>query len=406
MSIFSKALRKITGNQPMTNKNLSGWQTKYYFRDLGQPIWSHRNYQKFAEEGYIKNVIVNYCINLICKNAAKVRFKLRQRHQLGENALILSHPLLDLLNNPNKLQHYHDFMAEVYYYKLIAGNSFILASNFQQPSQKTLPTELQCLRPDKVDLLIAKNQSLLGYRYRHHTTYTDYFLDPVNSTSEILHLKNFNPVDEYYGLSNVEAAMYSIDQHNEASRWNQALLQNGARPSGALIVRNEANGGYLSEEQFLRIKQEFGEEYIGANNAGKPLLLEGGLDWKEISLSPKDMDFTTVKANAARDIALAFGIPPQLLGIPGDNTYSNLAEGRLALWEETILPLVEDVMNALNSWLIPMFGEELALFYNKDNISALNTRRESQWARIKDADFLTPEEKRELLGINKHDTKE
>ena len=57
--------------------------------------------------------------------------------------------------------------------------------------------------------------------------------------------------------------------------------------------------------------------------AGRPLLLEGGLDWKPLSLTPKDMDFIEAKNVAAREIALAIGVPPMLLGIPGDNTYSN-----------------------------------------------------------------------------------
>ena len=75
-------------------------------------------------------------------------------------------------------------------------------------------------------------------------------------------------------------------------------------------------------------------------NAGRPLLLEGGLSWQPLSLSPKDMDFLEAKNAAARDIALAFGVPPMLLGIPGDNTYSNLAEANRAFWRTSVVPLV------------------------------------------------------------------
>ena len=73
------------------------------------------------------------------------------------------------------------------------------------------------------------------------------------------------------------------------------------------------------------------------------MVLEGGLDWKALGISPRDMDFVEAKNAAAREIALAFGVPPMLLGIPGDNTYSNLMEANRALWRQTIVPLVRRV---------------------------------------------------------------
>ncbi|MGJ0425839.1 phage portal protein, partial [Methylocystis sp.] len=91
-------------------------------------------------------------------------------------------------------------------------------------------------------------------------------------------------------------------------------------------------------------------------NAGRPLLLEGGLDWKALSLSPKDMDFAESKAGAAREIALAFGVPPLLLGLPGDNTFSNYAEANRALWRQTVLPLVARVQKSFQAWRQPGFA--------------------------------------------------
>ena len=78
------------------------------------------------------------------------------------------------------------------------------------------------------------------------------------------------------------------------------------------------------------------------------MLLEGGLDWKPLSLSPKDMDFIEAKHAAAREIALAFGVPPLLLGMPGDNTYRNYAEANRAFWRQTVLPLVARTRKASN----------------------------------------------------------
>ena len=198
----------------------------------------------------------------------------------------------------------------------------------------------------------------------------------------------------------MEAAAYSIDQHNQCGAWNQALLQNGARPSGALMVKTaEGQGGNLNDTQFTRLRQQLDEQFSGAANAGRPLLSEGGLEWKDMSLSPRDMDFISIKHSSARDVALAFGVPPQLLGIPGDNTFANLAEARLALWEQTILPLLEYMTDALNNWLVPMFDQGLELVLDQDAIPVLAAKRDAYWDRISKADFLSDDEKRKLLGL-------
>ena len=141
------------------------------------------------------------------------------------------------------------------------------------------------------------------------------------------------------------------------------------------------------------------ENFTGANNAGRPLILEGGLEWKEMSMSPKDMDFIESKHSSARDIALAFGMPPQLLGIPGDNTYSNLVEARLALWEQTIIPLIANICEHLSSWFGAVYGREYTVTYDTDSITALALRRESIWERVQNASFMTINEKRAAVGL-------
>lgn len=256
------------------------------------------------------------------------------------------------------------------------------------------------LRPDRVQVVPGQGGIPKAYRYSIDSRAFDIPVDTITGQSRVLHLKTFHPLDDWYGLSPVEAAAYSIDQHNQCGAWNQALLQNGARPSGALMVKSgEGHNGTLSETQYTRLKSQLDEQFSGAANAGRPLLLEGGLEWREMSLSPKDMDFIGIKHSSARDIALAFGVAPQLLGIPGDNTYANLKEARLALWEQTILPLLTSVTDALNNWLVPMFDRSLVLSLDQDAIPILAEKRDIYWQRISSADFLTADEKRTLLGI-------
>ena len=145
----------------------------------------------------------------------------------------------------------------------------------------------------------------------------------------------------------------------------RALEQGAARQLGAAVgaLVYTARDGQLTGEQYERLEGELETGFQGARHAGRPLLLEGGLDWKPLSLSPKDMDFVEAKHAAAREIALALGVPPMLLGIPGDNTYSNYQEATRSFWRQTVLPLVNRTTKAFSAWL------------------ALPTAAGSSWAR-------------------------
>jgi len=144
---------------------------------------------------------------------------------------------------------------------------------------------------------------------------------------------------------------------------------------------------------------EMESHHQGARNAGRPMLLEGGLDWKPMGFSPSDMEFQQTKESAAREIALAFGVPPMLLGIPGDATFANYQEANRALYRLTVLPMATRVVAALAEWLSRFTGEALDLHPDLDQVPALAAERDLQWRRVADATFLTDAEKRALLGL-------
>ena len=205
--------------------------------------------------------------------------------------------------------------------------------------------------------------------------------------------------DDHYGLSPLQAAASAIDVHNSASRWSKALLDNAARPSGAIIYKGENGQASMSADQYDRLLNEMETYHQGARNAGRPMLLEGGLDWRPMGFSPADMEFQKSKEAAAREIAVAFGVPPMLLGIPGDATYANYQEANRALYRLTVLPLVSKVTASIAHWLSEMQGEVVEMRPDLDQIPALATERDAQWRRIAGSDFLTKDEKRRLLGL-------
>ena len=358
-----------------------------------------RDYVKFSEEAYKRNVIAHRCMKMIAEGCASIPFTLKVQ---GKDAQP-DHPLLKLLNRPNPMMARSEFIEAVMSYRLISGNAYIEAvtgpadGGVVMPDKKP-PLELFTYRPDRMQIIPAASGYPAAYRYTNGSQKVDFKVDDMGN-SQILHLRSFNPLDYWIGLSPIEAAAYSIDQHNQAGAWNKALLENGARPSGALIMKGGPDGGMnLTDDQRKRLKVQLEEKYSSAVNAGRPLVLEGGMDWKEMGISPKDMDFLEMVNTSARNISLAFGVPPMLLGIPGDNTYSNMQEAKLTLWEDTIIPLFRGIVIELNHWLAPRFGKGLEIGYDEDSILALIPRRKEKWEMAQQADFLTVNQKLEMTG--------
>jgi HK97 family phage portal protein len=360
------------------------------FIDLAS--FGHNEYRdvKVGIEAYHKNVIVYRCVNLIAQSASHVPW-IVSKNKRGSSERLLTHPIYNLLKRPNPEKAGADFFGEVIASKLLYGNAYILGAAIDRK-----PKAIYLLPANATELVLDRNYPI-SYKYNSIAGEKFYPIDPITRISKILHLKNYHPTNSHYGLSSLDAASLSIDLHLQASNWNSSLLRNGARPSGALIVKD--SNGYLSDEQFDRLHEQLSEKFIGSNNSGKPLLLEGGLDWQEMSINPKDMDFIESKNIAAREIALAFGVPPQLLGINGDNTYSNMQEARLALWEETLIPLLDKLSDALGNWLSHWYQEEIIIDFDRDAISALTEKRQNLWEKISNANFMTLNEKRSLIGL-------
>ncbi|KUO55125.1 MAG: portal protein [Sphingomonadales bacterium BRH_c42] len=261
-----------------------------------------------------------------------------------------------------------------------------------------MPAELFALRPERVKVIPGQDGWPCAYEYRVGTRAIEIALEDTDGWPNVIHIKAMHPADDHYGAGALAAAGQAIAIHNAASGWNRSLLENAARPSGALVYEG-ADGSSLTTDQFERLRAELSSAFAGEGNAGRPMLLDGGLKWQSMALSPADMDFAVLKSAAARDIALAFGVPPMLLGLPGDNTYANYREANKALWRLTLLPLASKLLAALREGLAPWFPDA-RLAIDLDSVTALSEDRERLWSQISEADFLSREEKRALLKLD------
>lgn len=384
-------LRRIGLRPPLAAKQ-SAAGALIAIHGQGAPVWTPRNYGELAHEGFARNAIAYRCVRMISETAAAVPWVLYEGAG-GRERELDAHPLLNLLARPNPLQSGAEFREAWFGFLQIAGNAYIEAAEVRGAVR-----ELYVLRPDRMKVIPGARGWPAAYEYSAGGKNVRFDMGALPGRAPILHMRLFHPGNDHYGFSPIEAAALGIDLHNAAAGWNKALLDNGARPSGALIYHGTDGNPNLTQDQVARLKQELSDNYQGPANAGRPLLLEGGLEWKEMSFNPKDMDFIQSKHVAAREIALAFGVPPMLLGIQGDNTYANYKEANLAFHRQTILPLVAKACAALNQWLGPRFDTALRLWYDADQVEALAADRDGLWKRIQEADFLTINEKRAATG--------
>ncbi|HCL66404.1 MAG TPA: phage portal protein [Rhizobium sp.] len=351
----------------------------------GRAQWTGRSYASLSREGFMKNPVAHRTVRLIAEAAAAVPWLLN-----GAGGELAAHPALKLMEKPNARMGGPDFFEALYGHLLLAGNAFV-----EPLAIGGRPAELHLLRPDRMTILAGRDGWPQAYEYRAGGAVRR--IAAEGDGPPLLHLKLFHPLDDHLGFPPLAAAQVALDLHNAAARWNKALLDNSARPSGALVYQPK-EGGNLSPDQYERLKTELDEGYSGPMRAGRPLLLEGGLDWKSMGLSPKDMDFVEARNGAARDVALAFGVPPMLLGIPGDNTYANYQEANRAFYRLTVLPLINRTAASLSGFLSALYGEELKLLPDLDQVAGLAAERDALWARVGTADFLTDTEKREAVG--------
>ncbi len=358
------------------------------FGTSGRAAWSPRDAVSLTRTGFMGNPIGFRAVKLISEAAAALPLVCQDAERRFD-----SHPVLAVINRPNGTQGRAEFFEAVYGYLMLAGNAYLEAV----PGIVAAPGELHVLRPDRISLVPGPDGWPVAYDYtvggRAHR------FDMRGAVKPLCHLKAFHPQDDHYGLAPMQAAAVAVDVHNAASAWSKALLDNAARPSGAIVYKGVEGQGSLSSDQYDRLVEEIEANHQGARNAGRPMLLEGGLDWKPMGFSPSDMEFQKTKEAAAREIAIAFGIPPMLLGVSGDATYANYQEANRAFYRLTVLPLAAKVMADVSHWLSGFTGEEVEVKVDLDQIPALAAERDQQWARVGGADFLSVTEKRRILGL-------
>lgn len=355
----------------------------------GQPIWTKKDYAKLAEAGYQNVAVVFACVKTIASTAARINWVLRDRR---DNELY-DHSLLTLLRRPNDRDSGIVFTEKVLSYELLAGNSYLYmaSSGMTKLDGGAYPPRfLYSLRPDRMRAIPGDWRNPIAYwEYRAASQLVPFRVE------EVIHLLEFHPTNDWYGLSRLEVAARDIDISNEAKAWNKSLLQNFMTPAGMMNFKSG-----LSPEQREEFRKETEQVHAGPDNAGRFIITEGEALWTQMSMLPKDLDWKEGQKFTMRQLCSVFGCPSMLLGDTEATTYNNYKEARRALYEETVLPLMDVYTGELNARLVPLFGEGLVLDYDRDAIEALQEERSTKYAYLAMADWVSINEKRRECGFD------
>lgn len=359
-------------------KNLFGRKESAVARTIvrqyapGQAVWSEQNFEKLAKEGYSTSVYVFAAVGKVAQACGGIPWVLYQTKKDGDEEEITRHPLLDLMKQPNPMQGRAQFIENVVAFRLLAGNSYIERVGASTGQNAGKPREMYSLRPDRTQIIVGDpKEPVAGYKYQAgggEQTVPGPFM---------LHWKTFNPLDDWYGLPPLVAAARAVDQSNSAQAYNVSLMQNSARPSGLLILESET----LTQADVNDFRDELETNWKGVSNIGRPGVLSKGVKWQQTAFTPEEISWLEGQKLSANQIAVAFGVPGQMLGIEGSLTFANYAEARTAFYQDTVLPLMDNLRDELNRWLTPLFGEGLRLDYDSDAIEALQEDRDKLYGR-------------------------
>lgn len=416
----------------------------------GGAIWPERRYDIFAREAYMKNIIAFRAISEIAMGVATPPWNVNRRLKDGTSEDVSEHWAVDLIKRPNSKESWTRVMLKLAAFYNLDGNVFservcptstinagkgVLPRYTRLERSSRIPKEIYIHRPDRIQMLVdnstntlvgyaketgpvkkrglpttgiarkipvygkgMKSSTIIGYRYTVGGRSVDWEIDPVTKQCDLYHMKAFHPLSDFWGASPTESMSREIDTSNEAIEWQKKTLQNEGRPG--LIMTIVAD---LGDKEFEEYERALKTKHGGADNAGKDLVLVGerGTKAEPYAWSPKEMDFLESNREWARRIALGYGVPPMLLGIPGDNTYSNQKEARLALWEGTILYHLRYFRGELNNWLFIPDGPDSDIYLDFDmgDIPALEPRHDAKWDRAEKSTFLSINEKRKMVGL-------
>jgi len=353
--------------------------------NLGEAVWAPRDYASLAKYGYQLSADVFTCVSLIASSAKQIRLFVSAKEG-GEAVDATRNDLARLIAKPNARTTLSALIEHAVSYKLLSGNSYIERVGTSLVDETLPPRELWTLRPDRMQVLKGDSTNpVKGYRYTAGGKSENF------PAWQILHQKSFHPLDDWYGMSPLEAAGYPVDIGNECARLFKRLLQKG-QPAGWV----EPEGDW-DDEQIADLKRQ-----VAARSEGGEWIFGQGIKaFHEMGFNPEDGQVLEGRAAMKRDVAAVYRVPSQMIGDTSSQTYANYKEARKSLYTEAVIPEVQELVDGLNNWLSPLFSGAW-INIDRDSIDALAEDRDvaaTRAARIFTSGIVRRNEARAEMGF-------
>lgn len=387
---YKKAVVKALNN----NQNLAEIN-KAIFRYLGMnmPVWMSENVEYYIEKGYYGNPDLYSVIQKITQMSCNGIMQVKK--QVGEDVQVLdNHPLYDLFDQPNPLQGGIEFRKNMIEFYLVTGNAYIngLAPNSGINAKRF--KELYLLPSQYTEIISGGwRNPVKGYQVNFDKSIT---LEP----KDVMHVKTTNlranNGEQLYGLSPITAALKTLTTSNDGYATKASMFQNqGIR---GFISRGGDDSEDFTEKQAGYLANSLNRKYSGAGNSGKIAAIGGRAIWNAVGLSAVDLQvLESIRADLVTFCRI-YGVSPMLFGVEESSTYNNVKEAKKAAYSETVIPMMKMFADEINRWIKGRYEDGVYIDFDFSNVPELQEDIKSQVDALKDAWWITPNRKNEIMN--------
>lgn len=353
----------------------------------GNLDWKDRTTQ--YREGYLINPYVRQACELYAVRLSSIDHVVY--NEAGDDITDSDAPFVKLMENPNKDMSRTDMLARIGTYLGIYGEAFIYPHRTAQGYDAlylidpTMMTETL----NSMDLV----NPVASWKCSKFIDGQSVFLP-----EEIIHIKFADPdMSTVRGLSRMASCGRSVEMMNAIKEWNINTTNNGAKPSIAINIPQR-----LTSEQRGELKSDLRQGYQGRSNAGNGMILDDGKTVTMMGMTAVEMDYQTGLVNAAKEISIAYGIPPEMMGDSANKTYSNAQEAGRQIVVNTIKPLLNLVYSAIWGFFRdkPIATGIGDYTYDVEQLSDFMGVQTDLYTALQSATYLTANDKRKKLGYD------
>lgn len=287
------------------------------------------------------------CVNAIAQEVATMEVGLFSIDKDGSKEPVLDHPALNLLQNVNDFFTYYTLLWRLQSNIELFGNEYWLLS--RGLGGKGDPQLIFPLIPALVKPIPADNPVDYIKEYQYNLGGSILRIPPEH----VIQFKTYNPASDIVGVGTLQAAKLPVITDDEIKSFNANFFNKKAAP-GAVIEYD----GKLTQAQVKKFKRQWQEVYGGAGNAGKALVLQGGLKLGDLmKLSHADMEFTEQRRFLRDEILAIFRVSKIILGITEDVNRASAEAAIFTFVRVTILPKMKTIVESLNEFYLPKFTD-------------------------------------------------